>query len=216
METIIVIVAVIAFVIYLYSLNSDKESTKERVADGVSDMLADAAESVGSVARSIAEPKDKKIIREATEALASRNGLIYRCDHPSADYKDKMFEVNDSFRKSLEVLGLTEDEWKNKVAIKLFYIGQIKMLSRSSSDYSVKKDVHLRQNMMSTWKSDSILKKYIVILEDALSYYGIPEEEWVQYGDAVIEMHNLADDEYLKEYGVICRILPTRNNKHLL
>ena len=41
-------------------------------------------------------------------------------------------------------------------------------------------------------------------------------EEWVKYGDTVIEMYNITDDEDLREYGDIVAIMPMKNNRHLL
>ena len=40
-------------------------------------------------------------------------------------------------------------------------------------------------------------------IKAALSYFNISEEEWIKYGDTVIEMHKINDDYIIKEYGLI-------------
>lgn len=147
-ETIIVVILVIAFFVYLYTLSSNKESTKEKIADGVNKMSHDVADSVGGFFENLAEPEDKKTIRLAKEALADRNGTLYRMDHFYKGDLENLYKVDDSFRRALEILGLTEEEWKNKVAVKIFYIGQILILSRDSNDYSKRLPAHQRQHMM--------------------------------------------------------------------
>jgi hypothetical protein len=41
------------------------------------------------------------------------------------------------------------------------------------------------------------------LITTALSYYEIPEEDWINYGDAVIEMYELTEDEDLVLYGYL-------------
>ena len=55
------------------------------------------------------------------------------------------------------------------------------------------------------------------MLNEALAYFDIPEDEWIKYGDTVIEMHNINDsNKDVEEFGYIAQIMPMKNNKHLL
>lgn len=126
-----------------------------------------------------------------------------------------MLTVDDHFRKSLDILGLSEDRWK-KIGFHLFYVGVIRAMSRDSSDYSKKRPEYIRQDIIDNW-ADHGLKDEVLTLKEALAYFNISEEEWIKYGDTVIEMHNINDNNKdLEEFGIITQIMPMKNNRHLL
>lgn len=216
METVIIISVVIFFVIYLVSQDSKKETKKERYGEAIGYVAYSTANKIATVAQELTEPANKKKIRLAKEVLADRNGKIYRFD----DYSHKervvmLFEVDDSLKQSLDVLGLTESRWR-KIAMYLFYIGVIRYLSREHFDFSKKNSESMRQHIINDWINDTYLKDDAAALKEALSYFRISENDWVRFGDTVIEMYNVNDDNDIKEFGFVNQILPMRNNKHLL
>lgn len=55
----------------------------------------------------------KKEIRQAREALAYRNGQLYRFEYYSEKGRIKeLLDVDESFEKSLNLLGLSAERWK--------------------------------------------------------------------------------------------------------
>lgn len=54
------------------------------------------------------------------------------------------------------------------------------------------------------------------MLYTALAYFNIDIDEWVKYGDTVVEMHDLTSDKDLDDFGDIVAIMPMKNNRHLL
>ena len=216
METVIIIFLVIAFFIYLMAQDSNKKTTKERYGDAVGQLATLIADTVGGIARSITESSDSKALRIAREELALRNGDIYRWStHYFFGDQEKLFVVDDNFRNNLNVLHLSEDAWK-MMAKEIFYIGIIRLQSRESHDYSSKKSKHIREDMMTSWSNNNSLKELIDLIKEALDYFHIPYSEWIEYGDVVIEMHNLLENRTIKEFGIIGRIMPMENNLHLL
>lgn len=216
MEYVIIIGAIVLLIIYLLAKDSKKETKIERYGEAVGELSQMVAEKISSTAYSITEPADKKKLRLAKESLASRHGRLYRYDYYSRNqYLEKLFTVDDRFKSDLDLLGLSEERWR-KLALMIFNIGTIRKLSRSSSDYSIKLDKHNREYMFSNWTSDSILKGHIEALKQALKYFNISIEEWVEYGDTVVEMHDLCSNPDFKEFGNITSIMPMQNNMHLL
>ena len=217
METVFVIVGIIALFIYLIAQDSKKETAKERYGEAVGTLVHATADSISGLAHSITEPADKKQIRLAKEALASRHGALYRLQHYGhKDYIEKLFFVDEHFKQSLDALGISEERW-HKIALHIFYIGAIRIMSRENSDYSKKNSEYIRKSIIEDWsKPDSGLKDYADTLTKGLDYFNIPVEEWIKYGDTVIEMHNLNDNKEVEEFGYIAQIMPMKNNMHLL
>jgi hypothetical protein len=210
METALVIGLILSGVIYALYIDSKKQTTGERIVDAISRMLIGPITAITKFAQDQVEPTEKRKNRLAKEALARENGHIYRGIIYTMG--DNPFKVDEDFVKSLKVLGLTKKEWRDKVAIKIYYIGQIKMRSRDPFDYSRRLDALSREYMVNSWKDEDMM----ITLKKALNYFNIPIDEWVKYGDAVIEMHDLHSDWYLRKYGDISKISPRENNLHLL
>lgn len=216
METIITIVVIVFIVVYLVAQDSNKETKRERYGDAIGKIAHSTADTISGIAHDIAEPADKKKIRLAEEDLAKRNGMLYRFnDYGNKEYLKELFEVDESFKKSLDTLGLSEERWK-KVGKHLFFVGVIRFFSRDHFDYSKKNEERTRYNILNKWGTEPLLKDNTQILREALSYFNIPEDEWIQYGDTVIDMHNINDNRDIEEFGIIVQIMPMKNNRHLL
>lgn len=217
MEAIVTIIIIFLLFIYLMAQDSKKETKRERYAEAAGELAYSVADSVAGFIHDITEPADKKEIRLAREALANRNGQLYRFDHYfNKDYLEQLLTVDDYFKKSLDILGLSEERWK-KIGLHLFYVGVIKVMSREHSDYSKKTPEYIRQHIIDNWANNEGLKDDVLTLKEALAYFHISEEEWIKYGDTVIEMHNINDNNKdLEEFGIITQIMPMKNNRHLL
>lgn len=218
MEYIALIVLIIFATIYFIAQDSKKDTTKERYGEAIGSLAQMTANSISNIAHDIVEPASKKQIRFAKEALARRHGALYRMLTNFCYDKDKVEElltVDDSFKSSLDDLGLSAYRWK-KIALHIFYIGVIRTLSREYSDYTKKNSEHTRHCFINEdWRTD-VLNEQGKILKEALVYFDIPNEEWIKYGDTVIEMHNINENNDVKEYGYISQIMPMQNNLHLL
>lgn len=214
-----IIIALIVFgIIYLLAQDSTKESNKEKYGDAVGRLAHMTADSISSAAYALTEPASKKRHREAIKTLASRNGRIYRYDlFSNEDYLKHLFEIDDRLKSALNELNLSETRWK-RIAEEILYIGLIRRESRDYMDFSKKNTPSLRKHTLTAWGEMEGVNKIISdYLKRALSYFNIDEEEWIKYGDTVIEMYNLYEkNKDLKEYGVIQAIMPMKNNEHLL
>ena len=216
MEYVVGLAIWIAVIVYFMAQGSKKETSKERYAEAVDNLAHKTAESVGSFARDLAESSEQKELRRAKEVLAERNGRVYRCDsYESENYLNQIFTVDDYFKRFLKVLNLTDERWQS-VALDLFYIGILKRESRDINDYTRKLTKESRQRKLSDWSTNRILKVNVDFIKKACDHFSIPLDEWVQYGDAVLSMHDVYEDHDLREYGYVCQIMPMKNNLHLL
>ena len=216
METLFIIVLIVLLIIYFLAQDSKKTTTKERYGEAIGELAHMTADKISGIAHSITEPADKKKIRLAKKELAYRNGCLYRYEwYTDKEYLNRLLTVDDKFKSSLNVLGLSEERW-HVIAHKLLYIGVIRVSSRDSSDYTKKTPKFIRERMVNEWSKNKTLKENIDMLHTALNYFNIKVEEWIEYGDAVVEMYDLYDSNDLKEFGIITSIMPMKNNLHLL
>ena len=200
---IIFIGVIILLIIIMLAEGSKKETKREKIAEATANLTCYTAGKFSGLVESVLEPADKKKLRLAREALAMRNRLLYRFKYYSdKDSLNRLLTVDDSFKESLDIIGLSEDRWK-KIGLHLFYVGVIRDLSRERNDYSKKNSEYSRQYIIDTYGDDSFLKDYVNTLKEALSYFHISEKEWIKYGDAVVEMYNLNDNKDIEEYGNI-------------
>ena len=204
MDSIFTAVIIVIVVIYFVAQTSKKETKREKIGDAVGIIAQSTANKVAEIANSIVEPEDKKKIREAEESLAHRNWSLYNVKYYSSskNYIEQLLTVDDSFKKALDTLGLSAERWK-EFGIHIFYVGVIKHLSRDSSDQSKKNSVQIRKSIINDWCNESLLKDECELLKKALSYFHISEEEWIKYGDTVIEMYNVNDIKDIEKYGLI-------------
>jgi hypothetical protein len=216
MEIFFTIAIIVFLIIYFAAQDSKKETTKEKYGDAIGQIAHSAASTIAGMAHDIAEPASKKELRLAREALADRNGQLYRVEiYSQKEWIKKLLEVDESFKKSLDVLGLSEERWK-KIGKHIFYVGVIRFLSREHSDYTKKNQGPYRNHILNEWTKDPNFKDYANTLIEALSYFDIPENDWIKYGDTVIEMYNVNDVNDIEEFGIISQLMPMTNNKHLL
>ena len=215
MDTVIIIVAVIAFFIYLLAQDSKKETKRERYGEAIGKLATSAADSISGVASRLTEPEDKKRIRLAEEALAYRNGRIYRIRAYERSEKiiQEYLDVDENFSKQLKLLGLTPEKWQ-KLAIQLYHMGVIIQESRNSFDYSKKHDKSYRAYIFS--ETNKYGQEIRNELKASLECLNIPVDEWIEYGETVLDMHNLYDTPEMKKYGYKTAIMPMKNNFHLI
>lgn len=202
-DKIFVVVLIILFVIYLYSTSSKKETKRERFAEGAKNMMADAAHATGKAVQELAESPKSKSIRLAKEELNRRNAHIFYTHTFSKSHIRFLLDVDEKFEKQLNELGLSGTKWQDDIATKLLYIRIISYWSRNGIDSSKRNtsdDRRMYINDKSRGKDEISSHKLITT---ALSYYEIPEEDWINYGDAVIEMYELTEDEDLVLYGYL-------------
>ena len=216
MEYVIIIGLVIFFFVYLLAQDSKKETKKERYGEAIGNLASMAADSVAGAAFKLTESADKKKIRLAEEALADRNGRIYRIRLWDSSYEKDLkryLEIDDVYKQQLELLGLTSERWL-KLANDIYHAGVIMQSSRNSRDYAEKVEKWEREYLFSEknkYNQDGKQK-----LTKALNHFDIPIEEWIKYGETVLDMHGFYDTDDIKKYGYKTALMPMGNNFHLL
>ena len=215
METIVIIILMIAFFVYLVAQDSKKETRKERYGEAIGKLATSAADSVAGAAFRLTESADKKKIRLAEKALADRNGRIYRIRNYERIEKriQEYLKVDEYFKKQLELLGLTPQKWQ-QLAMQLYHMGVIIQESRDSFDYSKKHNKRYREYTFS--EANKYGHERRDQLRASLEYLNIPVKEWIEYGETVLDMHNLYDTPEMKKYGYKTAIMPMTDNFHLL
>lgn len=216
METVIIIALIIFFFVYLMAQDSKKETKKERYGEAIGDLASMAADSIAAASFKLTEPASKKKVRLAKEALAMRNGFIYRIavwDSSAEETLKRLLIVDDAFKSDLELLGLTKERWQ-KMALDIYYIGVIMQLSRDSFDYSQKKDEWRREHLFSEKNKHG--KEEMAKLADALLHFNIPVQEWIDFGETVLDMHCIYDEDDIKKFGYKSSIKAMPNNFHVL
>lgn len=211
---IIFIISVLLLFFHLEAQRYKGKANKEKYGNAIGYMAQSVANKASTIAQNITEPNEMVSIRYAKEALAEHNSMLYRLyifsytyDDPS-DELEKHLIVDNSFRHSLDVLGLSEDHWK-KIAIHIFYVGWIRYCSRVFQDFPKKLHEDDRKEIITlSFKypfeyMNEYWEKKTETLKAALSYFNISEEEWIKYGDTVIEMHNINDNFEIERYGLI-------------
>lgn len=199
MEIIVITLLCLVFVIiHIYASESKKETRKERYGEAIGLFAQNTADTIKNVAYNVTlseKNRQKEIIRKKLIRL-------YGYEHYSdREYMDKLLTVDDNLKRALNVISMSEKEW-NKLALSVLYVGVIRNLSRDSFDNSKKITKQIREYMANQWAKDSVLKSYIEMLDNALIYFKVSIEDWVNYGDAVIEMYNLNDFPEMEKYEI--------------
>lgn len=198
MGAVITIIGIILIIIYFVSLDSKKESPKEKLSDAVDTLSHSAADAVSEMAYKLTETKEKKDIRIAREILADKNGRFFNLtQYHKKDEINKLFEINETFKKALDTLGLTEERWVN-LGRHLLYISVIKHYSEFEHN-----DVSVRRSVIEKWSKDEYVKDDIAFLLEALSFYHIDKEEWIKFGATVLDMYKIYSIPDIKEYGIV-------------
>ncbi len=213
----IVILLIIIIIVALIALadGSNKKTVKERYSEALGELVHSAADTVADAAFKLTEPENDKKIRLAKDALAYRHGRIYRIRSWDRSGKtlQEYLKVDDEFKQHLEILGLTPEKWQ-KLAMQIYHMGVIIQESRSSLDYSKKLTKEQRANIFS--ENDEYYTKVRNDLTGSLKYFSIPINEWINYGETVLDMHNLFDTPDIKKFGYRTEIMPMRDNFHVL
>jgi hypothetical protein len=158
--------------------------------------------------RRIAETKREREIRMAHDVLERYNNMIFFAyfDNSYGYNKEK---TNESLRKridldevnsALDILGRSY-EWWEQVETKLYYWGILVSLSRYKIDYrqNIKYIRSSKQNRLDSINSVSLVK-------EALQYFNISENDWIEYGDAVVIMKNIdcgTDIQYIAQFVLL-------------
>ena len=213
---------------HMYASDLKGDTNKEKYAIAISNIAQSISNGVSGIARFFLEPADKAKIRHAKEYLVYRNAEIYRYHryHRSFDIDserlNRLFRVDSTLKESLETLGLSEDRWK-MIAIQISYVGCIRYYSRefTSDGYKPNRESYRKSLIDETVdKRFSSMREHwngrIKLLKSALSYFQIPEDEWIKYGDAVIEMHRINDDYDIPKYGIVAYDKLSNNETHYI
>lgn len=200
---------------HLYATDLKGDTNKEKYMIAISNLAQSISNGVSSIARYFLEPAEKARIRHAKEYLVYRNAELYRYHsyHRTSDIDtvrlNDLFRVDEALKETLEILDLSVERWK-KIAIQICYVGCIRYYSRvfSSEGYKLNKESYHQSLINETVDTQySSMRDYwngrIKLLKTALSYFQIPEAEWVKYGDTVIEMHKINEDYDIRKYGIV-------------
>lgn len=218
MVLVCIISLIIITIIVMLAQDSSKTTTKEKYGDAISHLANMAANGIDNISRGLTEPKDKRIIRQAKDVLASRNGRLYRFDwYNNEEMLNRLFLIDDDIKCALRDLGLSEERW-NVLVREIFYLGIIRRESREKIDYSRRTEPYIRKHQIEEWiRRDGICRITVEYIIEALNYFHISVEEWIKYGDVVIEMYDLIEKHPdLKEYGFVTPIKPMANNLHTI
>lgn len=214
-ELLVILALIALFFIYLLAQESNREKRVEKYGEAVNKFAHMVADEVGSFAQNITESAVQKSVRLAQEDLANRNGHLYRFKmYWDEEYLNDLLSIDDSFKNSLDILGVTAEIW-DRLSRDLLYIGILRKESREIYDYSKKNTKYSRHCTMFERNPGGSNHNYKMIIS-ALQHFNISAEEWVEYGDAVVEMYDLMEKDYIRKYGIICQIMPAENNLHLL
>ena len=199
----LVLFGFVCFLIYIRVVTQDKGNTKEKIGKAVGDMALNSANQISKFANTVTETSDNRKKRIAKQALAERNSLLYNFDwYGSDDYLKRLFTIDDYLGNSLFILNISKEDWE-RTAKKLFYIGTIKKLNYSR----LSKEKLTKQSRKSIFFDDNPRERSVgsAYLIESLDFFRIPHTEWIDYGEAVIFMHNLLDDEDIKNYGYVLK-----------
>lgn len=197
--------------------DSSKETQREKYGDAVGQMAQGTANAIKNIANLLTEPASKREIRSAKENLARRNTSLFTFDwYDNKDMLHRYLSLDDDIKSSLKVLNCSEETWLI-LAKEIFYIGVITKEARDEMDYSRRKESFLRQYIITEWGNrDGICKIISGLIKEALAYFNIPVEDWVKYGDVVVDMYDLGNRPYMKDFGILMPIKSMPNNLHTI
>lgn len=157
--------------------------------------------------RKIAETKKEQQLREANKVISDYNHMIYFAyffdsyhDKENTTKQLREYINLNLVKSSLEILDLSYERWI-QAAYKLYYWGIIVSLSRIKIGYNryyqdvkyIRNDIVNRSNIInSEYKYQHV--RGTILIKEALEFFNIPENEWIEYGDAVVNMKNIDFD----------------------
>lgn len=200
------LIILVFWVIPLYFIitgeNSGRISAKGRYKFSFGALFYHFGEMNMKLGRRIAETKKEREIRKAHELINRYNYMLF-FSYSVDSYHDKDKTIKnlrewidiDQVKSALDILELSYECWE-QVATNLYYWGIIVTLSRTKSYYQ---DIKYLRNDKKI-RSDIINSVYIFgyntekmstdLIKEALEYFNISESDWIEYGDAVINMKN--------------------------
>ena len=197
-DIVIIFCIVIFLIICIYASESKKETRKERYGEAIGRFAQETADTIKNIAYNVTlsdKNREKEKIRKKLIQLYGYRPYFGR------EYMNKLLTVDDNLKQALNVIGMSDKEW-NKLALSVLYVGVIRELSRDSFDNSKKITKQIREKMANQWAKDSAWKSDIEMLDNALIYFKVSIEDWVNYGDAVIEMYNLDNFPEMEKYEI--------------
>lgn len=199
---VIIAIIVLGIIIWMYAQKHSDEPTIDKYTNAVKDLSVDSAEFIGTSIKRLTESEEKKRIRLAEENIAKHNSYLFYEKTYEPGCLNRLLHIDDSFRNSLDLIGLSEDQW-SIIGRKLFYIGVIKKLSRDSSNYAKQNASSTRKAIIEEWPNHFYpeTKSSANYLIEALAYFDILQNEWIQYGDVVLDMYSICDSPDLQKFG---------------
>lgn len=172
-------------------IGSNKTSKREKLGDAFNQTAQRVATIVSDVSYDLTTNKETKEIDSARSTIADRNGSIYRYyriffyeGDINNSTLNRLFTVDDKLKKSFNILDLSEEEWL-RLATRLLFVGIIRGYCHFSGSNSSNRDFFVEM------RDPSKVNK----LKEALSYFNIEIEEWIKYGDAIVILYHLCDDD---------------------
>ena len=222
MIVILVILAFLAFfVIPLHFYDKAEKSMRKSVKGQLKYFLGNIFYSLGKLymkfGRKLAETKKEREIRMANEIIKQYNYMlffsyffdVYHDKDETIRYLRKSIDLH-QVKSALDVLGLSYKCWE-QTATKLYYWGIIVTMSRDKRGRNryyqdikyIRNDKQKRSNIINSvyiygYDTERICT---VLIKEALEYFNISESDWIEYGDAVINMKNIDFDPNIQHIG---------------
>ena len=190
------ILFILVIVIVGLASESKKKTRKERYGEAVSTLTKATADSIDSLSKKVDRLTESKEERERKDALETVRWWSLRVLNSVSSPKDIETELKIGYKLgiALKTLNISEQEWK-RVGREIYYIGQIMLRSRSfDGKKSTSED---RQYVINSWSLEMIEG-----LLEGLDYFGISKDEWIKYGDTVLDMYNILECQKYKDFGL--------------
>ena len=216
MDTIILLLVIVGaglvFALFITILgkvaDQKKGTTSQKIGNAIGDIAHNTASVISTSARRLTETPEEKKIRMNKGVVANKNTHLFHTQYYDEDTRKRLFTIDQNLKSSLEFLGISEETWK-RLAKKLFYLGILKHLAYGPAPYYRKYDKYYREHQIK--EGADLNNKYRFLhlpLIEALDYYNISYQEWIDYGEVVVAMHNLAEDDDIKKYGWMYEVRP--------
>lgn len=222
MNVILVILALLAFVVIpLQFYDVAEKSMRKSVKGQLKYFMGNIFYSFGKLnmkfGRKLAETKKERDIRMANEIIKQYNYMLffsyffdsYHNKDKTIRYLRKSIDLH-QVKSALDVLGLSYECWE-QTATKLYYWGIIVTMSRDKRGRNryyqdikyIRNDKQNRSNIINSvyiygYDTERICT---VLIKEALEYFNISESDWIEYGDAVINMKNIDFDPNIQHIG---------------
>lgn len=207
LEALIIIGAIATLIIYLVILHYydkfDEEDAIPRLIDAISCSSESLVEHIAKEYSYIFESKAEHELRVAKIMVARRTKVLYlnAIHNNDPDSKSRLIEVSGNFNHALEILGLSVERWE-KMANEILYLGIIKYYSGAPGVYKDNIKKENRQGFIEYINREENLRFYNQFIE-ALQYFNISNEDWIQYGEEIIQVYNIKRNTDIEQYGFL-------------